>query len=372
MSHQHLNGERALELALRGAQASDPALDCATCAAAVEAERRLLAQFRAALDPAPVGADGLRAQALSERILARTTRADLGLRGDARLLTGFLAARLRSSAVLRFAAASLLAHLFALPLLAWYTFVHEPEAYRIKFELPPGSAFEDMVEPAHEVQAEEELPLDDLEPQEVPIDPDLRDGLEVQNALQSARHHLLRSQVPAAVDQPARTGVGASLAARARVLAAARQQGAGAAPTLSADEPLAEAPGERLALALWVETRLDAYVLERSLEPRLEEALERLAAGPAQSLARELIVLSALTRADAYGLLEPAACRVRRGRCEALRTDPAWGAGGAGHAARLLDLDLRPGAPLDPLWMGALGEALSAEEREDPALSTWL
>jgi hypothetical protein len=60
------------------------------------------------------------ARRVAESVLSRTVREDLGWRGDLRLVRGFMANRMRSSLLLRFAAASLLVHLIALPVIAAY------------------------------------------------------------------------------------------------------------------------------------------------------------------------------------------------------------------------------------------------------------
>lgn len=60
---------------------------------------------------------------LQREVLARTTRADVSWRGDLRLMGGFLRQRLSTSVVLRVVAASLLVHIAALPVLAYYTWV---------------------------------------------------------------------------------------------------------------------------------------------------------------------------------------------------------------------------------------------------------
>jgi len=92
----------------RGAPGADPEL---------VALERLCAQARRAARAPSLDAE--RGRVLVERILAATTREDLGRRGDLRLAAGFLRARLRESLGLRLAAASLAAHVLILSAAAW-------------------------------------------------------------------------------------------------------------------------------------------------------------------------------------------------------------------------------------------------------------
>lgn len=61
--------------------------------------------------------------ALTARVFACTTREDLSWRGDLTLMGSYVRERLSRSVVLRFAAASLLLHMAALPVLAYYVFL---------------------------------------------------------------------------------------------------------------------------------------------------------------------------------------------------------------------------------------------------------
>jgi len=90
-------------------------------------------------------------------VLARTTRMDLSWRGDLRLWSDFLRARLKASPALRLVAASLALHLVAAPALAWWI-LREPPAeptFTLHVELPSELPFVD------ELPATEE-PLDEL------------------------------------------------------------------------------------------------------------------------------------------------------------------------------------------------------------------
>ncbi|MFT7676097.1 MAG: hypothetical protein ACI8QC_000064 [Planctomycetota bacterium] len=91
--------------------------------------------------------------ALVDRVLAETTREDLGRGTDLRLVGRFLRERLAQSALLRFAAASLVVHLFAVPVvLAWVLLSERNPEVMLRFEPQPDAR-----------PFEEALPLD-LEP----------------------------------------------------------------------------------------------------------------------------------------------------------------------------------------------------------------
>lgn len=99
-------------------------------------------------------AESAQAGGLTDRILARTTREDVSWRGDWRLVRGFLGQRLGASIVLRVVAASLLVHIAALPVLAYYTWIApEPETF-IQFDRPLGAV---------------DLPFGDAEPEPLPV-----------------------------------------------------------------------------------------------------------------------------------------------------------------------------------------------------------
>lgn len=97
---------------------------------------------------------------LTARVLARTTREDLSWRGDLTLVGRYVRERLSRSVVLRFAAASLLVHMAALPVLAYYVFLAPATPIHIQFiphaeQYPPPPFPEDRAEP--ESPLEEDL-----------------------------------------------------------------------------------------------------------------------------------------------------------------------------------------------------------------------
>lgn len=73
---------------------------------------------------------------LQQAILSQTTREDVSWRGDLRLVGSFLRHRLHASVILRVVAASLLIHIAALPVLAYFGWVQPEPRTRIGFEFP--------------------------------------------------------------------------------------------------------------------------------------------------------------------------------------------------------------------------------------------
>jgi hypothetical protein len=92
-----------------------------------------------------------RASDLSQRILSQTTGEDLSWRGDLRLVGRYLRTGLVSSPVLRVAAASLLFHLVALPVLAYWVWAGQADPLELGFE---------TYERAHPSQPFPDQPLD--------------------------------------------------------------------------------------------------------------------------------------------------------------------------------------------------------------------
>lgn len=75
-----------------------------------------------------------RASVLSQRILSQTTGEDLSWRGDFRLVGRYMRTGLGASPVLRVAAASLLFHLVALPVLAYWVWAGQAVPLELSFE----------------------------------------------------------------------------------------------------------------------------------------------------------------------------------------------------------------------------------------------
>jgi len=106
-------------------------------------------------------ATGARSPRLVERILARTTREDLSWRGELRLLRGFLRERFARSRAWRLLAASVLAHLLAVPALAWLVWREASSDPPLHIEFEPPVEVPAFAEPEEEVIALEIPPLDD-------------------------------------------------------------------------------------------------------------------------------------------------------------------------------------------------------------------
>lgn len=298
---------------------------------------RFLAHCRGAareLDVVPSS----RRRALHERIYAATTREDLSWRGDLRLLGGFVAARLRSSRALRIAAASLLLHLLALPVLAWYGWTHfGPDGPTLRFE----------PEPAKEPFAEQEevapaIAPDALDPLNLPLGEG--DGvLYVANSRGWARFEI-RAGVPSLPPVMGDEGrVARLLRARVDALAPEREPEIPSELAPAADASLVER-------ALWCELLLDVHLREPLSPPELESALLQLASTPLPDGDAGLLAASALARAESYGALP-------RGAVEALWAARARFAGAQGAELIAPGGDLRRVAPVDARWVELLARA---------------
>ncbi len=122
---------------------------------------RFIADCRASLADEQVSAS---TSELERDILAATTREDLRLRGDLRLVGSFVRQSLRSSMLLRVVAASLLLHIAALPVLAFISFL-QPKAPEtlVTFDGPRDPAalpYAAGVEEPEPIISEPELELD--------------------------------------------------------------------------------------------------------------------------------------------------------------------------------------------------------------------
>ncbi len=281
---------------------------------------------------APVGADA-GADALAQAVLASTTREDLDWRGDLRLVRGFVARRLRSSMWLRVAAASLLVHVAALPVVAWYAFQPRERGFAIDFARPAQESpvAPDVAEPERDLEGTAgTAELDDL----LGAGPWGTRSATVQNNLRRARYWLAAGDAPRAGARPT-TAVGALLEERAERL---QRYEAGEPGAARLEDPSAYA--EPLERVLAVELLLDECVLTGNLPAHLERGLHSLNAideGPVARLAE-----AALERAAAYG----------------------W----PGARAVVEPVD----APYGARWRDRLRAALDAEAERDPAVRAWL
>jgi hypothetical protein len=151
-AHEHLREADLLAVLLAARPERDTLAvlrACPVCGPELAELERDLHHMRATLAEAapPVSDD------FAERVLDSTSREDLGLAGDVRLILGFVGARLRSSRALRLAAASLLLHLLALPVLAFFV-LREAEPrwpFNLTTEEPPELFFQPSLEPEPEL-----------------------------------------------------------------------------------------------------------------------------------------------------------------------------------------------------------------------------
>ncbi|MAF65663.1 MAG: hypothetical protein CMJ84_08405 [Planctomycetes bacterium] len=292
-----------------------------------------LAHCRAALAPELDAGQGRRARRLAHSILDRTTREDLGWRGDLRLVRAYLGERLRASAALRVIAASLLLHLLGLPLMAWVGWLRpEPSGARILVEPPRLDPFATYDEPLREVTDPGQERLDEARLAA------FRARHYVQNSLRWSRWSVARESGTASRAVDTRTTADTLLRARLRVLSGEAAD--------AVDPALRPAPdASAVHKALWCELWLDRFLVGGGRELELDAALTRLCSGIRES---EPLWTSALSRAEAYGqLTTEQAAALGRARA-ALPAD-------APHAPLLLHQgEARRVAPLGDAWLNLL------------------
>jgi hypothetical protein len=294
--HQHFDEQTLLEAAL------DPE------ARELRAQVQACAQCSAALGKLGAFADGLRAQLLaepeqdsraarrlSELVLTRTTRENLGRSGDLRLVLHFAIERVRASNALRFAAALLVAHLLALPVLAWIV-LRAPRRtgeFQARIETPVEPFF------SGEGEREPELipsaPLPEGEPRVLEVGGGV-DGAEWLVSLRRAE----RASLAAGAPPPWSDSAPAEPLAQMLWLRAARLAGRELPEWVLARTP----EGAPSRMAIWTEILLDEWAFSGARPPRLDAALARLAALP--DFQRSRLVACVLQRATAAGAIEAA------------------------------------------------------------------
>lgn len=89
-----------------------------------------------ALREEPTAEAQLQARRVAQRVLKRTTREDLGRRGDLGVILEFIGDRLRDSVVLRVAVAALVVQVTIVPIVAWHLLT-EPTRGGVRFSLEP-------------------------------------------------------------------------------------------------------------------------------------------------------------------------------------------------------------------------------------------
>lgn len=239
------------------------------------------------LDEVQLHSDAAR---VAEAVLDRTVREDLGWRGDLRLVRGFVRRRLRSSLLLRVAAASLLVHLVALPVLAVYRVITaEPErdGFIVDFEkpgeLPFAEAPEETLAPADAVTLPELESLDAL-------------SIDAQNARNADRWSVFErgEELRAVAEATWDTALERRLAARAAALLSGRV--AEGAPSVG------DAALDRL---LALDESLDAFLFAGVATPAPAD-LAWLVDEAQGDPPRAALAAAVLARAARYGVALPA------------------------------------------------------------------
>jgi hypothetical protein len=262
---------------------------------------------------------------VAARALAVSTREDLSWRGDMNDISRFVRDRMRSSAVLRLAAASLLLHLAALPVVALYVLTDKPAVPEFRVEVGNRLAPFDS-DPSTEPEAGLEI-----------TDPTQLDALLVENTLRWTRYQLERSSHEVNPDE---LSAPLWLSERIEVLYGS--------PTLDQGVASAVLP-EGL---LQVELALDRHLMgprRAPLSPKMAQDLDFLAKSLDLSQSSSAwLSAAALARAESYGLSTgESAAALALAREELPLGD------GRRPLIEVLG-DVRALMPIDPLWLEAV------------------
>jgi len=313
------NGEELLESVLRG--------EALEGQGAGEAER-----LRAFVDSCREASRVVDVGGLCEAALAASTREDLSWRGDLRVVTGYVREGIRSSAMLRLAAASLILHLAAIPVVALFMLSGDPALP--EFRVETGREPLPFVE-SSEVELDAPGGLEILEGEET-------DTLLVENTLRWNRWQLSNSS------EPGEGSLGEApdwLRERAAILWGDGSVG----PALRLEEEAGRPP---YWLVLEMERGLDRHLVgsrKGSFDEEDRSNLDGVAAMVMEGAdAASWLAVATLARAESYGLSTEASADA----LSLARADFP-----ADHRLRPLievDGDVRARLPLDPLWMEAL------------------
>ena len=250
------------------------------------AYREFLDTAKSKLNDAPQSEwSGVSEGALVGRILSGTTREDLSWRGELRLMGGYVRERLRSSALLRIVAASLMLHLAAIPVVAFWVVRKAPA---------PAAIIE--FEPGLQASSEPDFPL------EAPIpmsgEPSQAPGAAAfDNAVRRARFVLSRAKGPVLSG----AHVQDSLERKLLIGRSAFLQDRSWQSWWNESNQWSSASG--LARVLWIELLLDAHVLEDRKSSLLGLYLAELSAAPrGMDVSLDGLRLQVIQRAQAYGL----------------------------------------------------------------------
>ena len=325
MQSDPLDPEELTELAVQGAETRMRQL----CDAASVAEYEELAAFIVACREA--ASVERQDDALAERALCAARSEDLSWRGDVQLFKGFVRDGLRSSALLRLAAASLLVHIAALPVVAFFVLTEDPTVPQFRVEVGQRELPYAVNSPSEQQAA----PL---------VEENAADGIAtllVENTLRWSRWQLAKSEDPR---------VGSQLESplwlerRAGILWGGQRLGS-SVPEVST--------------FVAAELALDAFLVSdgtmsstETAESALLPLVQLVGSGDKPGT---WLALSSLARAESYGLLGEAAAEALRVARVSMPMD---------HRFRgLIEVegDLRRRLPLDPLWVEALGELVPDE-----------
>ena len=292
--HVHLDEATLLEAALdpSASELRERLRGCARCAAALAEMQEFAAALRNAANDSTLDEQAA-AQRVADSVLALTTREDLSPRGDFRLMVRFAVARVRASGALRVAAALLVAHLCALPVLAWIV-LRAPRRtgeFQARIEAP--------VEPFYTSERDSEperVPsavLPEGDPRTLEVDPPSGEG-EWLAGIRRADRAAWTTFAPApwSVAAP-QESLAQLLWVRATLLAGR------AAPEWVLERAPEGAPSR---MATWTEVLLDEWARSGVRPLHLDATLDRLAALP--DFQRSRVVTCALQRAVSFGALE--------------------------------------------------------------------
>ena len=268
--------------------------------------------------------------ALAEQMLSVAQSEDLSWRGDLRLLGGFVRDGMRSSALLRLAAASLLLHIAAVPVLAFFVFTEEPPLPEFRVDLGERELPYALPDSSHS---------DDVSEVEV-VQQEALNTLLVENTLRWSRWQVsitehLREEI--SLEAPE------WLLERAEILWGS-----------SRDEGLAplESSNRTLAPFIRAESALDEFLTlgpaaGNKSKQALRDVLEFVGSPDAPAT---WLALSSIARAESYGLVHPEAAEALKLARNSMPADHRY------RALLEVDGDLRRRMPIDPLWAAALAE----------------
>jgi hypothetical protein len=292
--HVHLDEATLLEAALDPTASAlrEQVLGCAACAAALGELQAFADALRAAASE-PTQPEQAAAERIGEKVLALTTREDLSPRGDLRLVVRFAIERVRASGALRVAAALVIAHLCALPVLAWIV-LRAPRRsgeFQARIEAPVEPYF--ASERDSEPERVPSVALPEGEPRTLEVDPPSGESewlAGVRRADRAAWSTLAPEPWSPAAPQESLAQL---LWIRAAVLAGR-----------SAPEWVFERmpDGSPSRMATWTEILLDEWARSGARPAHLDATLARLAALP--DFQRSRVVTCALQRAASFGALE--------------------------------------------------------------------